>query len=442
MYLYEISNEREKHIMDKSQRNKILYHALVTFIALATSILFFFLLYRFAELNKIFGKLWKAISPFVYGTAIAYVLNPACNFFEGLFLKALGKARLTKPDKAANGLSVAVSLLMTILIIYFLIATLIPQLIDSITGLVNSLPGYVNDIQKWAEEKLADQPEILMYLENAIEKAEDYFNNWITDTLLPNIQTILGGLTSSVATVFSILKNFFLSFIVAAYILIGRRKLVAKFKMLLKSVFKPHQFDIIWEEMKFTDRMFSGFISGKIIDSAIIGMITFVVLSIWNMIAGFDYVLLISVVIGVTNIIPFFGPFIGAIPCAFLILLGSPMKCLGFIVFIVILQQVDGNILGPKILGNTTGISSFGVLFSVLFFGNIWGFVGMLIGVPLFGVMSDIAGKFMVKGLRKHDQSELADAYLQSKAQELEAKAKEQETHSSGLLEKMKKKKF
>ena len=145
------------------------------------------------------------------------------------------------------------------------------------------------------------------------------------------------------------------------------------------------------------------------------------------MISGFNYVLLISVVIGVTNLIPFFGPFIGAIPCAVLILLDSPMNCLGFIIFIVILQQIDGNILGPKILGNATGISSFGVLFAVLLFGSMWGFVGMLVGVPVYGIIYDVIMKLIMKGLRRNGKYEMADECLRERMEALESSAKEEQ---------------
>ena len=168
--------------------------------------------------------------------------------------------------------------------------------------------------------------------------------------------------------------------------------------------------DIIEDEARYADKMFNGFLMGKLLDSAIIGLICFVGTSL----LGFTSAPLISVVMGVTNIIPFFGPFIGAIPCALLLLLENPIHCLIFLVIIVILQQVDGNFIGPKILRNTTGLSSFWVLFSILLFGGLWGVLGMIVGVPLFAVIYDIVRQLTRYGLRRHNRDDLLTVYPQS----------------------------
>ena len=153
------------------------------------------------------------------------------------------------------------------------------------------------------------------------------------------------------------------------------------------------------KEARYIHKVFGGFIIGKIVDSIIIGILCFLGLSVMNM----PYTLLVSVIVGVTNVIPFFGPFIGAIPSALLILLVSPIQCLYFLIFILVLQQFDGNILGPKILGDTTGISSFWVLFSILLFGGLLGFVGMIVGVPIFAVFYRLLGDFINGLLEKKD---------------------------------------
>ena len=219
---------------------------------------------------------------------------------------------------------------------------------------------------------------------------------------------ILTGLSDSMINVAGIFMNLFIGLVVAIYLLYGRRKFRKQGKLLLYSLFKERWADKIVEEIRFADRVFSGFIGGKLLDSAIIGGICY----IGMMIMGLPYAILISVIVGVTNIIPFFGPFIGAIPCALLLLLGSnPWDALYFLIFIVILQQVDGNIIGPKILGNTTGVSSFWVLFSILLFGGLWGLVGMVIAVPLFGVIYDIIRKLTARGLKRNRHEEMMQEY-------------------------------
>lgn len=413
--------------MERDDRKRLWYKSLSIFLALAMSITFFFLLFRLKDISDSFSKIWGAIGPFVYGTAIAYVLNPVCNFFERIFCSFFEKARCKDPMKPAKPMSIVVTMVLALLCIYFLIASLLPQLLDSLMGLVNTMPDKLEQAQIWAEETLQGHEELLNSLDTSIDSIEDFVYKWFTSEFLPNINIIVGSFSSGVVSIFGFLKNAFISVIVAIYVLSVRKKVVRKIEILLSSILKDKYFHAVWEELNYADKMFSGFISGKIIDSAIIGVLTFIVLTIWNMISGFNYVLLISVVIGVTNLIPFFGPFIGAIPCAVLILLDSPMNCVGFVIFIVILQQIDGNILGPKILGNATGISSFGVLFAVLLFGSMWGFVGMLVGVPVYGIIYDVIMKLIMKGLRRNGKYEMADECLRERMEALESSEKEEQ---------------
>lgn len=203
--------------------------------------------------------------------------------------------------------------------------------------------------------------------------------------------------------------NLFIGLVVAIYLLYGRRKFKKQGKLLLYSLFKARWADKIVEEIRFADRVFSGFIGGKLLDSAIIGGICY----IGMMIMGLPYAILISVIVGVTNIIPFFGPYIGAIPSAIILLTVSPMSCLMFVIFIVILQQVDGNIIGPKILGSSTGLSGIWVLFSILLFGGLFGFVGMIIGVPVFAVIYDLIRQLIIRGLELRSKSKMFDDYQQ-----------------------------
>ena len=192
--------------------------------------------------------------------------------------------------------------------------------------------------------------------------------------------------------------NILIGLIVAVYVLHGRKRFGKQARLIVRSIFSDRWADRILEEVEFIDRMFGGFINGKILDSAIIGVLCYIACLIFK----FPSALLVSVIIGVTNVIPFFGPFIGAIPATLLILIQNPIKALWFVLFVLVLQQLDGNIIGPKILGNTTGLSSFWVLFAILLFGGLWGFVGMIVGVPLFSVIYDVIKKLVIHGLQRH----------------------------------------
>lgn len=259
------------------------------------------------------------------------------------------------------------------------------------------------------DQILEDQPQIQAYFNHFASQIESGLNDALNanSSMMQTIQGILNNITVQLIEVLSVFKNMFLGFLIAVYLLASRKLFGAQAKLLLYGIFPNKWAGIIEEEFRYTDKMFNGFFVGKIIDSAIIGVICFA----GTTLMGFESAAFISVVIGVTNIIPFFGPFIGAIPCTLLLLLDNPWQALYFVIFIVILQQVDGNIIGPKILGNTTGVSSFWVLFSILLFGGLWGIVGMVIAVPLFGVIYDIIRKLTNRGLQKNHQGEMREAY-------------------------------
>ena len=236
--------------------------------------------------------------------------------------------------------------------------------------------------------------------------------NWAKEQMIPQLMKVMQGnfVSSFVSNAVSFLKNVFVGLIAAIYMLSSKDTFAAQSKKLIYSVFEVDTANMILENLRFVHKVFGGFISGKLLDSLIIGVITFFCITILNM----PYVLLISVIIGVTNIIPFFGPFIGAVPSTMLILLANldnPLKAVYFVLFILVLQQFDGNILGPKILGDSTGLASFWVLFAILVFGGLFGFVGMIVGVPLFAVIYSAISGLVNKSLRKREMSQKTTDY-------------------------------
>ena len=393
-------------MMDKKPHIKpYLYGMLAGFGAISLSILFFFLIYRFQGFGDAISKLTGILMPFIYGAVIAYLLKPVCNCVEDFLRRLLPE----KMGTAANMLAVTISLLFGILVVYALIMMIVPQLITSVTTLYYTARNNLNDFVDWAshQEIIASNQKLLDFIETSYDNLQDTLDNIVRTKLVPSMQSLLSGAALGVMSFVTFLKNIIIGVIVSVYLLASRKKFGQQCKMILYSLIKPRWADIILEEILYADKMFGGFINGKILDSAIIGVLCYIACLIFK----FPSALLVSVIIGVTNVIPFFGPFIGAIPATLLILIQNPIKALWFVLFVLVLQQVDGNIIGPKILGNTTGLSSFWVLFAILLFGGLWGFVGMIIGVPLFAVIYDVIKKLVFHGLKRNDESGMVNLY-------------------------------
>jgi predicted PurR-regulated permease PerM len=393
-------------MMDKKPHIKpYLYGMLAGFGAISLSILFFFLIYRFQGFGDAISKLTGILMPFIYGAVIAYLLKPVCNCVENFLRRLLPE----KMGTAANMLAVTISLLFGILVVYALIMMIVPQLITSVTTLYYTARNNLNDFVDWAshQEIIASNQKLLDFIETSYDNLQDTLDNLVRTKLVPSMQSLLSGAALGVMSFVTFLKNIVIGLIVSVYLLASRKKFGQQGKLILYSLVKPRWANLIMEEIRYADKMFGGFINGKILDSAIIGVLCYIACLIFK----FPSALLVSVIIGVTNVIPFFGPFIGAIPATLLILIQNPIKALWFVLFVLVLQQVDGNIIGPKILGNTTGLSSFWVLFAILLFGGLWGFVGMIIGVPLFAVIYDVLKKFVFHGLRRNEEMELVTTY-------------------------------
>ena len=392
--------------MDKKPHIKpYLYGMLAGSGAIALSIIFFFLIYRFDGFGSAISTLTGILMPFIYGAVIAYLLKPVCNTIEN-FLRRFIPERM---KGLISALSIALTILLGLLIIYALCMMIIPQLITSVTSLYYTAQRNIARFVQWANhvEFIESNQQIMDLLNNAYDTLNTSVDNLVKTKLLPSMQNILSGAAIGVLSVVTWAKNLVIGIIVAVYMLASRKRFVQQAKLVLYSVFKPVWAGRIIEEIQYADKMFGGFINGKIMDSAIIGVLCYIGCLIFK----FPSALLVSVIIGVTNVIPFFGPFIGAIPATLLILIQNPIKALWFVLFVLVLQQLDGNIIGPKILGNTTGLSSFWVLFAILLFGGLWGFVGMIIGVPLFAVIYDVIKKLVFHGLKRNDESGMVNLY-------------------------------
>lgn len=391
------------------------YHkGLAAFITIAMCILFFFLLFRFDRIQAYARMIMKILRPFAFGAVIAYLLSPVCNWFERRMaeffdLEKRPEETARKLKKLFSGISIFLSLFLFCFVIYVLVAMVVSQVFSSIQMLVNSMPGYIVTMTSWLENLVREDVFLINYVEQYSEQILNGVQDFARTQLLPNINNIISGGSISVLTLLVTVKDLVIGLIVAVYFMNSRRLFAHQAKLVVRAVFSPKEdlkedrmqaADWILKEADIINDYLGGFIKGKLLDSLIIGLICMIFTSIVDM----PYAVLVSVVIGVTNIIPFFGPFIGAIPTAILILVVDPVKCVYFIIFILVLQQFDGNILGPKILGNTTHLSSFWVLFAILLFGGVFGIVGMVIGVPVFAFFYQLVREWVFDRLKKQKQ--------------------------------------
>ena len=364
-------------------------------------VLFYLLIGKFPLVLKSLGRLISALSPIIIGCIIAFLLNPIVNrlriWLREVFKNIFKDKYSDKHAHMADGLSVVLSILFFLLILTAFFWILIPSLYESINSLYDNFDKYTTNTENFVRNLVKDYPKVVNVVNNYMDDIEAAIKNLFTEKLLPNMDTVVKTLSSGIIGSVKFVFNFLIGIIAAIYILSSKDKYSAQFKKLVYAVFTIKKGNKILAVTEYIDGVFSGFISGKIIDSIIIGLICFAFCSIVDM----PYAVLVSVIIGVTNIIPFFGPFIGAIPSAFLVFVESPKMCLVFIIFIVILQQIDGNILGPLILGDTIGISSFWILFAILLGGNLFGFAGMVLGVPTFACIYALLIRTIGDGLEK-----------------------------------------
>ena len=373
---------------------------------LASGILCAFVLFKMRVIIELLKGITGILKPFLYGVVFAYLLAPLCNKIEEKLFQFFPKAK-AKARRFICFIAIVISLCVAIAVIWLIIMMIIPQVWDSVMKIIQMVPQKLIVVNNWIEHMLENQPELQAYFEEFSSQAESNIDSLLNVDTIQKVQSIINSLSVQLFGVLGVVKNIFLGLLISAYLLGSRKLFGAQAGLILHGVFSDKWAKIIEEEIRYTDKMFNGFLVGKIIDSAIIGLLCFAGTSIM----GFEAPAFISVIIGITNIIPFFGPFIGAIPCGLLLLLENPMHCLYFIIFIFVLQQLDGNVIGPKILGNTTGVSSFWVLFAILLFGGMWGVVGMVIGVPLFAVIYDIIRKLVYRGLRKHKRESMITDY-------------------------------
>jgi len=398
--------------MNNENFKKRLSIALLCLGVILVSITYFFLLYRDQSIAGVISKILDILNPIILGCVFAYIMKSTCNMYEKQILKGLLKSKKRdekKATKTAGTLSLVLTYITWALIITAILWVAIPQVIQSITTFVNEIvvmiPEYMDRLYEWERKFLADNEILRPYFDQAIL----WLQNWLSTDLVPYLQSFVSNsLLPIIVSIFNSLFDIVVGLVISVFILAGRKKIAKKSQMLLHCIFKKEKtVNVVINEFKFADKMFSGFLEGRVLDSAIVGLIYYIVLELMNV----PYPALLAVICGVTNIIPFFGPFIGGFVGGFIILAADPIKLIPFIIFIFIIQFLDGYILDPHIVGGYLQLSSFAIVFAVLLCGGLWGFTGMLIGVPLFAVIYDIGKKICCHILKKRGKYDLVINY-------------------------------
>ena len=383
--------------------------SMAMFFVVAACILFYFALLRLSEISYAVKSFLSVAKPIIYGLAIEYLLNPIVKEIYSKLVPFFEKKcpKMKRKETFSRGVGILVSLVLLVAVIVALLNMMIPQLYTSIRDMIVNVPSQMNRFVKAFNEMHSSDSTVGKILENVMKEATTFIQNWMRTDLMDKVNEWMTQLTAGVILMVREILNFIIGMIVSIYVLFSKEKFMCQAKKLVYAIFRPTKANLILHVGSKSNEIFGGFIIGKIIDSAIIGVLCFIGLSILNI----PYTLLVSVIVGVTNVIPFFGPYIGAIPSALLIFLADPVKGVYFVIFIILLQQFDGNILGPKILGNSTGLSAFWVVFSILIAGGLFGIPGMLLGVPTFAVIYYIISMVVNRKLRKKQLPTDTDSY-------------------------------
>lgn len=371
------------------EKNKYLQIGIISFAVLACAVLFFFFVYRFQAFVNLLKAIVNSLFPVVMGLVVAYLLSPAVNSVYSLVMKLLEKTRLSvkKQKKMSNGLSIAIVMIIFLILVFLLFRIVLPDLANSINTIVQSIPDYYKSIYQLVSDTFSFNPEIQEAVLEIVDSISNGINGLLKDD---NITSAVTKVTSVTFSAFKTVINVFLGLCVAVYVLISKQRFIGQAKKLLYASFKKEKVNVLLALTRQADSIFGGFISGKIIDSFIIGILCFLGCSLMHT----PYKMLVSVVVGITNIIPLFGPWMGAIPSILLVLSNDPTAAILFAIFVLALQQFDGNILGPNILGDSTGLPAFWVVFAISLGGGLFGVLGMILGVPTFAVLY-----FLVKTL-------------------------------------------
>lgn len=395
--------------------NKYVRWGLTAFCVIVASICFYYLMFHGSNIRNAFNSIIKILMPVIVGFVLAYLLAPLMNQIEFRIINPIiSKCNIKKESKKQSvrrAISVLLTILLVFLILYALVGMFVSQIVPSIMNLVSNFDTYVNNVTKLINQLMEDNPEVGAYVTKLVSRYSVEIESWLNTKVLTSTSELIKTVSLSVISLIGVLWNWIIGFIISIYLLASKEKFAGQAKKIVYAVFETDTANTIIRNFRFTHKTFIGFISGKILDSIIIGLLCFIGTTLLNT----PYAALVSVIIGVTNVIPFFGPYLGAVPTTILIFLVDPTHPLNsvyFVIFILVLQQFDGNILGPKILGDSTGLTGFWVIFAITLFGGAFGVLGMIVGVPIFAVIYAAIKSLVNAALEKKKLPKNTDVYI------------------------------
>lgn len=394
--------------MKRKIQNEYIYWGITALSVIALGILFYFTILRFDNIIKIIGKILYIFRPLLYGIIIAFILTQSFNFFNRKFIKLLSKRSkdTIKVKKESKIISISISILILLLILFWIFYLLIPKLLISVVGIVEMLPDSIVKVESWLENILKGNPAIENIILTMINDSSKSILSYLSEGILPKMENIVTTVTVGLNGMYEFLRDFTIGIVFSVYLLINKNKYVSEMKKFIYTFLGIKKGNSLLQGARYSYNIFNGFIKGKLLTSVALGIVCYIAMILFKM----PYAALISLIVAITNIIPFFGPIIGWVPGVILLLLINPIQALYFTIIIIVLQQIEGNILSPKIVGDSIGLSGFWVLFSIMIFGGIFGLVGMIIGVPIFAIFYHFASYQLKKYLAKKDlPSETAD---------------------------------
>ena len=394
--------------MKRKIQNEYIYWGITALSVIALGILFYFTILRFDNIIKIIGKILYIFRPLLYGIIIAFILTQSFNFFNRKFTKLLSKRSkdTIKVKKESKIISISISILILLLILFWIFYLLIPKLLISVVGIVEMLPDSIVKVESWLENILKGNPAIENIILTMINDSSKSILSYLSEGILPKMENIVTTVTVGLNGMYEFLRDFTIGIVFSVYLLINKNKYVSEMKKFIYTFLGIKKGNSLLQGARYSYKIFNGFIKGKLLTSVALGIVCYIAMILFKM----PYAALISLIVAITNIIPFFGPIIGWVPGVILLLLINPIQALCFTIIIIVLQQIEGNILSPKIVGDSIGLSGFWVLFSIMIFGGIFGLVGMIIGVPIFAIFYHFASYQLKKYLAKKDlPSETAD---------------------------------
>lgn len=407
------------------KKNAYVRTGFTVFLTVASIMVFYDTFFSSRLLLKFIRQFLSVFAPILYGAFMAYLLVPVVNFLEtALFPEIYRKPKKGRyTSRLSRGGAILLTWALIVFALYLLGCFLLPELYRSVMQLVSNTEAYYNTVYGWVNRLLENNPTLGEYVTSTMNSYFISFEDWLTKEVLPQTQKVVLAVSGGVWSVVSFFTDLLVGVIVSIYLLLSKERCAAAIRKIIHGVFSPDTVPWVFRAIHKVDNTFSGFVRGKLLDSLIIGILCFISCSILR----FPYTPLISVIVGLTNVIPYFGPFLGAIPSIFLILLVSPLQAVYFSIFILVLQQLDGNVIGPKILGSSTGLSSLWVIMAVLVGGGFFGVAGMFFAVPVVALGCSLVTFLVDLCLKKKNLPQDPMEYLSDEVQPLPAVKKVEE---------------